>query len=310
MLIAKPIKFSVVIPAYNAAKFIERALDSVRRQTYDNYEVFVINDGSKDNTEDVIKQYISSYPVFTIKYFNQENMGTGGARNNGLYHANGDYVAFLDADDCWYSEKLEKVKKKLIEHPEIDVLCHNEIEIRNDGKKRSLNYGRVKENAYEDLLFNGNKLSTSATVVRCKLALSIDGFSENLDFNSAEDYDFWLRLAKVGAKFGHLPEFLGEYHRVNGSLTSNIEYNSYNHLNVIKYHLDLLYQEGKYSSNYLRRIHNKCKAIVLFASGRELYFKRNFNQACIYYLNALKYRPIWWKPYAGLLQTFLKSKSG
>ncbi len=306
MLIAKTIKFSIIIPAYNAAKFIERALDSVRKQSYGNYEVFVINDGSVDDTEQIIGQYKDKYPKFSINYFSQESKGAGGARNKGIYNANGDYIAFLDADDCWYSEKLEKVSNFLIEHPAIDVLCHDEIEIRDDGKKRLLNYGRVKENAYEDLLFNGNKLSTSATVVRRGLAQGIGGFSDN--FKNAEDYDFWLRLAKAGAKFAHLSEFLGEYYRVDGSLTSNIEDNSHNYLNVTKYHLDLLDREGKYSDSFLQNKYHKRKAMILFAAGREFYFKRNYGKAYYNYLNALKYRPYWWKPYAGLLQTFLKQK--
>ena len=145
MLIAKTIKFSIIIPAYNAAKFIERALDSVRKQSYGNYEVLVINDGSVDDTEQIIGQYKDKYPKFSINFFSQENKGAGGARNKGIYNANGDYIAFLDADDCWYPEKLEKVNNFLIVHPEIDVLCHNEIEIRDDGKKRLLNYRLAME---------------------------------------------------------------------------------------------------------------------------------------------------------------------
>lgn len=306
MVKIKSIKFSIIIPAYNAAKFIERALDSVQKQSYHNYEVLIINDGSIDDTEQIIRQYVDKYPKFSINLFSQENKGAGGARNKGIGNANGDYIAFLDADDCWYLEKLEKICNFLIAHPDIDVLYHNEIEIRSDGKRRLLNYTKVNKHAYEDLLFSGNKLSTSATVVRREMAQSIRGFSENLDFNSAEDYDFWLRLAKAGAKFSHLPEFLGEYHRVNGSLTSNIEYNNRNYLNITKYHMELLDKEGKYSSDFLQKIYYRRKAMVLFVAGREFYLNGSFVDAIQYYLKTLKHRPFWWKPYAGLLQTFLR----
>ena len=94
--------FSVVIPAYNASRFIRYTLDSVRNQTFDDFEIVVVNDGSKDDTLEIIKAYFVDFPGLNYKIIDQVNRGIGGARNSGIKKACGKFVAFLDADDSWY----------------------------------------------------------------------------------------------------------------------------------------------------------------------------------------------------------------
>lgn len=95
--------FSVIIPAYNSERYITSALDSVRCQTYKDYEIIVINDGSTDNTPKIVSSYIEKYKdSCPIKMFHQENKGVGGARNTGTNNADGRYIALLDQDDIWY----------------------------------------------------------------------------------------------------------------------------------------------------------------------------------------------------------------
>lgn len=99
---AEPL-ISVVIPTYNRAHYVCEAIDSVLAQTYKNIEIIAVDDGSTDNTKDIIQQYSSR-----IKYIYQNNAGPSAARNNGIKQSNGDLIAFLDSDDIWLAEKLER----------------------------------------------------------------------------------------------------------------------------------------------------------------------------------------------------------
>ena len=106
---------SVIIPAYNAQDFIQKALDSVLAQSYSHYEVLIVNDGSTDNTEALVKTYHDP----RVKLISQSNGGLSNARNTGIKNAKGNYLAFLDADDYWIAEKLEKQIEILRRHPEV-----------------------------------------------------------------------------------------------------------------------------------------------------------------------------------------------
>lgn len=111
---------SIVMPAYNASKFISESIESVLKQTYKNWELIIVNDCSKDNTEEIIKFYSNNDS--RIKYYNQKtNLGISEARNKAIIEAKGEYIAFLDSDDLWKKRKLEEQikfmeEKKLIFH--------------------------------------------------------------------------------------------------------------------------------------------------------------------------------------------------
>ena len=116
-------KISVVIPMYNASKSIIKALDSIKFQTYKaDYQVLIINDGSKDDSEAIVNQYILDNPRMNITLISQENSGVSKARNAGLKLAKGDYIAFLDSDDAWFDDKIQKQIKLMINEPKIDFL--------------------------------------------------------------------------------------------------------------------------------------------------------------------------------------------
>ena len=98
---------SAIIPTYNSVNYISEAINSVLNQTYKNCEIIVVDDGSTDNTRKTVENYIRKYP-HKIKYFYQENKGPSAARNKGIKEARGNYIAFLDSDDLWLPDKLEK----------------------------------------------------------------------------------------------------------------------------------------------------------------------------------------------------------
>ena len=182
-------KISVVIPMYNASKSIIKALDSIKFQTYKaDYQVLIINDGSKDDSEAIVNQYILDNPRMNITLISQENSGVSKARNAGLKLAKGDYIAFLDSDDAWFDDKIQKQIKLMINEPKIDFLgCAFD--------------GLYLQGVGEDKLIpiNVNKLIFKnyfqpSTVIMKKIVLDEVGyFDENQRY--AEEGNYFIRVA-------------------------------------------------------------------------------------------------------------------
>lgn len=213
---------SVVIPAWNAAAFIEKTLDSVRAQTFTDYEIVVTDDGSSDDTKEVVDRYLQRHGL-QGRCVRQQNKKIAGARNTGMREARAPYIALLDHDDFWYPQKLAKVMKVFAERPDVDLVGHH-IDLTKDGRLvRVMRKGPAVPFMYEWLLFVGNAVTPSAAVFRRAKALGIGGFREDPQFNTVEDYDFWLRLSKV-AKFYFINEALTEYPAVEQSASSRVDY--------------------------------------------------------------------------------------
>lgn len=295
--------FSIIIPAYNAEKFIITTLESVISQTYTSFEILITNDGSIDNTESKINDFIIKHPYLNIQVSSQLNKGIGNARNNAIFRAKGTFLAFLDADDIWYPDKLLAVHEILINNLEIDVLYHDELVVRNYNKKKSSKYGNINNPVYKNLLLHGNKLSTSATIVKTDKAILVSGFSEDLNYNSAEDYDFWLKLAKIQCKFFYLPKILGEYHRIDTSISLRILYHIDNSYNVISLHLRELIHESNYKDKILLQRFSKLDSFRFYTIARAFHNQNYFFESIKYYFKAINENIYWFKPYIGLLQS-------
>lgn len=215
-------RVSVVIPAWNAAAFIEKTLESVRAQSYRNYEIIVVDDGSADSTKSLVDEYLSAHGL-RGSCIRQENKKIAGARNTGMRAARGEFIALLDHDDLWYPPKLERVMAEFDRRPEMDLIGHH-INMTKDGRLvATMRKGPASPRMYERLLFVGNTLSPSAAVFRKDKALAIGGFRENPEFNTVEDYDFWMRLSRT-AKYHFIDEVLAEYPVVARSASSRVEY--------------------------------------------------------------------------------------
>lgn len=200
---------SVVIPAYNAAAFICRTLDSVRAQTFTGHETIVVDDGSTDGTGDVVEEYVACHRM-RARVVRQQNRGIAGARNTGMREARGTYVALLDHDDLWYPEKLAVVLAEFDRYPETDLVCHDQNITRN-GRVVHVSRRRLPRGGlYQALLLGGNRLSPSATTFRRDKALAIGGFDERPEYLTVEDYDFWLRFSRKG-RIRFIERVLGEY---------------------------------------------------------------------------------------------------
>lgn len=226
--------FSVVLPNFNHGRYLKDAIDSVLNQDYKNWELLIIDNYSTDNSNEVI----SSYNDSRIRVFKIKNEGIiAKSRNLGIKNAQAKWIAFLDSDDIWYFNKLSRLIK--LTDDNFDIICSNEY--RHDlgeGIRKPLYYNLKSNNFYQELLLNGNALSTSATIVsRDFLNKNKLGFSENLDFITVEDYDFWMQIALKNGSFGFCKEFLGEF-RIHGKNNSNnFKLHSNNLIKLLKNHV-------------------------------------------------------------------------
>jgi len=118
---------SVVIPTYNSAEYITPTLESVFSQTYDNYEVIISDDGSSDNTNQIVNNIFVRFPDRATKLLANKHFGAGASRNIGIKAASGEWIAFLDSDDLWSDSKLWKVADYINNNENVDLVCHSEI---------------------------------------------------------------------------------------------------------------------------------------------------------------------------------------
>jgi glycosyltransferase involved in cell wall biosynthesis len=177
--------FSVVIPTYNRATLIGQAIASVREQTYPHWEIIVVDDGSTDNTESVVRAFADR----RITYVKQENKERGAARNAGVAHSIGDIVTFLDSDDSFLPEHLSVAAEAFSEHPDFSVFCTS-YEIRGERKTRKvIHYGKM--NAH---LITANPLSCHGVFLRREVLMQ-DRFHEERELAGVEDWELWLRIA-------------------------------------------------------------------------------------------------------------------
>ena len=178
--------YSVVIPTYNRAHVLARAIDSVLNQTIKAAEIIVVDDGSNDQTRALIE---NNYPDVIL--ITQENQGVSVARNNGFDHVNSDWVALLDSDDEWLSRKMEL---QLLELERTALLvCHSEeIWIRNGVRVNSKKKHRKKRGDIFSDCLHLCAMSPSSIVMHRNIWQEFGGFDE--EFIVCEDYDFWLRL--------------------------------------------------------------------------------------------------------------------
>lgn len=197
-------KVSIVIPSYNRASVLPRAIKSVFAQTFHDFEIIVVDDCSTDDTANVVPSFFDS----RIRYIRHEqNKGGNAARNTGINAAKGEFVAFLDSDDVWLPEKLQKQLAVFVK-PEIGlVYCGLIFMVPGIGE---INRWFVKcgPDFREDLLVSNYIGTTSVAVVRTELLKKINGFDESL--RSCQDWDLYLRL-KETCDFGYAEEFLVHY---------------------------------------------------------------------------------------------------
>lgn len=255
---------SIIIPAYNSESVISRTIESVLAQTYDNWELIIVDDGSTDNTKEVVGQFVKKDK--RISYIWQKNSGGAASpKNTGFKYAKGDFIAYLDHDDEWLSQKLEKQIELFKSNDKLGVVsCNvfviNEIE-KTSGERKLSRFKSVK-----DLLASaGNYVfSNSSAVIPKKVIEKVGPRDENLKL--FEDQDMFIRIAEAGYDIDSPPEILLKYYISKKSLSQNFEKAAQDYERFINKHRNLLEKYPKVFSSHLRHLGTTC---MLSGNGKK-----------------------------------------
>lgn len=302
---------SVIIPIYNGELYIGQAIESVIAQTYKDVELIVVDDGSNDNTEKVVKKYGD------IKYIYQNNSGPSAARNRGMAASEGEYIAFLDSDDLYKENKLEAQINAFEKNMDVDIVYNDCISVDKD-----LNYINTlrSEGVYENkedflcmLLFR--QIIPIPPSIMLRRRCFEEGYLYNEEYKHSEDYEYTIRLAQR-YRFKYIPEPLYIYRRHGGNLTNAHSTQQEREIHVLRelghekieeivgassfssaeksFLLAKIYiklSEYKLAENLLLRLtESDCSNPLLwFYLGNCSYFLRESEKAAEYYRNAISH---------------------
>ena len=254
---------SVIIPTYNQADLLQKALHSVINQTFQNWEAIVIDNYSEDNTKEIVESIRDS----RIKYVLFSNKGIiAASRNHGIHLARGNMIAFLDSDDLWYPSKLSTCLDYITHGA--DAVCHR-LWIRKDGiLQNTLIPTPSYQNFYKTLLYKGNSvIATSAVMIKKQCFDRFGVFSEDPGIVTAEDYELWLRLTKRNCSWGFISEVLGEYTVHSKNASSNVRRQMLAEENVvIKY-----FKENDSPQIDERLSYRKRRVMIVFRAGKRVW---------------------------------------
>lgn len=290
-------RVSVVITCYNYAHYLSQSIDSVLSQTCQDYEIIVVNDGSTDNTDEIISRFLSDPRV---QYISQANIGQAKAKNVGIKHSRGEYIAFLDADDYWHREKLQK-QLPLFSNEKVGVVYSKTQHVDESGKylnsKPSRRFLKPKAGfVYKNFLFD-NFVPFSSSIVR-KACLEACGiFDESLSMGI--DWDLWLRIS-TQYEFCYVNEAL-LFYRIghSGQMSHNIE--------------ERQRCSDRIMTNFIEKNRSMLKPYWIQKAwaytwvNRGFYFRnRDLSLSSKYYFDSIKQNRFQLSAYIGLLKNALK----
>lgn len=264
-------KISIITPTYNSGKFINRTITSVLNQTHKDWEFLIVDDCSTDNTIEIVNKFIKQDSRIKLLKNTINSGGPALPKNIGIENASGEYVAFLDHDDEWLPEKLEK-QLKVFEESKSDILglvsCF--VNIRdNNGKLLYRHKKNYKGNVIRQLA-NGNFIVTSSCVMTKLSILKEIGLFDS-SFKTSDDLDMWLRISNLGYTFDFIPEYLVNY----------ISHGSNTHMGNEKRNdekeFDLMYNKHKESF----------KKYSLKSIGHYYFYKKEYPLARKYFIQSI-----------------------
>lgn len=287
---------SVVITCYNYGKYLPGCIESVLAQSYQDFEIIIVNDGSTDDTEVKVAPYLDNRK---IKYIYQDNQGQARAKNVGIAHSVGDFIAFLDADDLWHPEKLREQMTCFDDEDVGVVYCRasylDELS-KNVNYEMTSPYLQPRRGRVTPYLIFDNFLQFSSTVVRRDCLVQFGVFDETMKMGI--DWDLWLRLS-TAYSFDYVNDRLFSYRMGHaGQMSKNMEERHRCSDRIIE----------KFLSTYPRILPEKViqEAHAFTCCNRGEYYRNiSFVKSTGYFLDAIKISPLSKDPYKGLVKNIL-----
>jgi len=301
---------SVIIPTYNRAKYVTRAIDSVLAQSYSDYEIIVIDDGSTDDTERTLEPYASKIRYIGVR----KNAGPGAARNIGIKAAGGVWVAFLDSDDTWFPCKL---KIQLAECIRLNAdVCFHDLSFQTNGSKKhvaswnsyinevTLGQGPLDTNilldAYERMMIGGHLFLTTTFFVKRDLVLQAKGFRE--DLRTSEDLELYFRLASK-YPVAYVAQVLATYSPASTGRVANKERVYTDRIKAIRMSISDRIQSGDYDRAKLGKIGILLQIRSLAGEYRRSGLLGHSLWEYLYWL-AVRLTPVGWITYTQMFDRF------
>lgn len=268
---------SIIIPVYNGEAFIQAALDTVFAQTFNDYEIIVVDDGSTDATMAILEAYGDR-----LQIVRQKNGGHASARNAATNIARGEWIAMLDADDLWHPNKLEQ---QLATAGDADVVYTAALNFEDSKRVDDVTFrdGECpRGDIFEDLIID-NFITHSSVLIRKSALVAVGGYDETL--KTTCDWDLWLRMSAAGSRFAGLQQPLTEYRWRATSNSKNHDRTCQDRLNVLQKALDT--PRGHQVSVLQRR-----KAIArVWQTSAWFVAEKDDRTALNWYLHSIIYRP-------------------
>ena len=292
-------KVSVIIPTYNRAEYLPAAIESVLAQSFCDVEIIVVDDGSTDATRSVLQPWVDTGQ---IRYYRQENRGVSAARNRGIALAQGEYIAFLDSDDLFAPDKLEKQAAHLDADIEIGLVHGSFRRVDMDGNLLAeRDTSRFSGNVYPEMLLDWSVLIPPSCVMLRAAALSeTGGFDQAMRWG--EDIDLWRRVARR-YRFAAIPEILTTM-RTHAENTSGAKADLRAIADFERYLQKSLDDDPALSSKFRRRAWAKLYSNAghnILAAGQA----EQMPLVRAYSLRAIRYSPFQWSAYLGWLASWI-----
>jgi len=272
--------FSVIIPTYNRSKDLLRAINSVLAQTFTDYEILVMDDGSTDDTPKIVEAITDPRIVYD---WDINFGGPARPRNRGISKAKGQWICFLDADDYWMPHKLQVCYDSIANN--VDVLYHPlKIDSNTLIEKKINTESRVlKKPVIIDLVLNGNAISNSSAVVRKTIIDCIGDIDESIELIACEDYNTWIRIAEITDNFVNINQVLGYYSVHENNISAK-------DLSVPEEYAYRKYMHLLSPVQIIRKI-----SIREYSLGKIMFRKNDFNHASQHLAFSLRYAPYLYK---------------
>ncbi len=247
---------SVIVPTFNRASVLPRAIESVLNQTYDDFELIIVDDASTDDTESVV----TNFDRDEINYIKlQENKGANAARNRGIHEAHGEFISFLDSDDEYLPHRLETSVNVLKQSSDSIVGVFHSYEYVQDGEIQNISHVPKKKVELKDLISENLIGGLSCTMFRSKVIKEIGGLDESLP--SSQDYDLYLRIAQNYDIIG-IPEILSKYYSNEEGIRDNYDLICEGQDRLLNKHKDILSDERISRHHYSRAFYHASKGEI------------------------------------------------